>query len=109
MYRVLVDKQTYCEIYNYLQDKFCGTKNYNLLLLCLFWASKYLILFKVIRLLKLVSFLSKSALVTKLACSNFAVKFSAVNLLNSGVVIYLARSYFILNFSNLFIKNSCGH
>ena len=36
-------------------------------------------------------FLSKSVLVSKLGCFNLAVKFSAVNLLNSGVVIYLSR------------------
>ena len=40
--------------------------------------------------LKLVSLLSKLVLVTKLACFNLAVKFAAVNLLNSGVVIYLS-------------------
>ena len=48
------------------------------------------VLFEVIRLLKLVSLLSKSVLVTKLSCFNLAVKFPAFNLLNSGVVIYLS-------------------
>ena len=32
---------------------------------------------------------SISALVAKFACFNYAAKFYAVNLLNSGVVIYL--------------------
>ena len=48
------------------------------------------ILFEVIGLLKFVSLLSKSVLIPKLACFNLAVKFSAVNLLNLGAVIYIS-------------------
>ena len=53
---------------------------------------------EVIVIIKFFSFLSKSILFKKLAksiglakfsCFNLAVKLSAVNLLNSGVVIYL--------------------
>ena len=57
------------------------------------------VLFELILLLKFGSLLSKSVLFTKLtillllakfACFNLAVIFSNVNLLNSGVVIYLS-------------------
>ena len=48
------------------------------------------VLFEVIFLLKLVSFLSKSVLPTKSISYNLAVKFSFINLLNSGVVTHLA-------------------
>ena len=41
-------------------------------------------------LLMLTSSLSKSVFVTKFACVILAEKFSAVNLLNPGVVIYLS-------------------
>ena len=41
-------------------------------------------------LLRFVSLLSKSVFVTKFACANLAAKFSAVSLLNYGVVIYLS-------------------
>ena len=52
--------------------------------------SKSLVLFEVNFLLRLDSFASKSVFFfIKLACANLAAKFSAVNLLNSGVVIYL--------------------
>ena len=51
---------------------------------------KYFLLFEVIFLLELVSLLSKLVLVTKLHCFNLDIKFSAVNLLNSDVVIYLS-------------------
>ena len=53
-----------------------------------FWIYKYFVLFELIFLLNLTSLLSKSALLTFLAYFNFAVKYSAVNLLNSWVVIY---------------------
>ena len=48
-----------------------------------------LLLFELVFLLRLVSLVSKSVFVEKLACANLAEKISAVNLLNSGVVIYL--------------------
>ena len=51
-------------------------------------SSKCLILFELIFLLRLISLLSKSDFVTKFACANLEAKTSAVNLLNSGVVIY---------------------
>ena len=41
-------------------------------------------------LFKFFSLLSKSVLSTKFACFNFTARFSNVNLLNSGVVIYLS-------------------
>ena len=55
--------------------------------------------FVLLELLKLNGLLSKSVLLTKLAislllakfvCDNLAAKFPNVNLLNSGVVIYLS-------------------
>ena len=46
--------------------------------------------FEVIFLARLDSLLSKFAFVTKFACANLAAKFSAVSLLNSGVVMYLS-------------------
>ena len=52
--------------------------------------SKCLVLFELIFLLRLDSFASRSVFVIKLACDNLAAKVSAVNLLNSGVVIYLS-------------------
>ena len=57
-----------------------------------FWTFKCCVLFEVIRLLKLVSLLSKSVLFTKSACFNLDAKLSAVNLWNSWVVIYLELS-----------------
>ena len=63
-----------------------------------FSTSTYFILFELLLLLKLISLLSKSVLFTKLpislllaefACFNLAAKFSADNLVNSGIVIYL--------------------
>ena len=56
-----------------------------------FWTSKYFV-FGGNFLLKLISLLLKSVLLTKLGCFNLAAKFSAVNLLNTWVVIYLAWS-----------------
>ena len=49
---------------------------------------KYFALFEVIFSLRLDGLLSKSVFVTKSASVNLAAKFSAVSLLNSGVVIY---------------------
>ena len=54
-------------------------------------------------LLKLVSLLSKSVFVTQLAYFNLAVKFSAINLLNSGVVIYLSWSGNLFSDSPIFV------
>ena len=57
------------------------------------------VLSELILLLNLNSLLSKtllfakltiSLLLAKFACVNFAAKFSGINLLNSGVVIYLS-------------------
>ena len=48
------------------------------------------VLFDLISLLTLLSLASKSVFVTKFAAANLAAKFSAVKLLNSGVVIYLS-------------------
>ena len=67
----------------------------------LFSASTCFVLFKVIFLCKLFSLSSKSVfftkakisfLLAKFACANFTVKFSAVNLLSSRLVIYLLWS-----------------
>ena len=64
-----------------------------------FSTSKCFALFELILLLKLNSLLSKSVLsiqlaisllFAKFACTNLAAIFSAVNLINSGVVIYLS-------------------
>ena len=64
-----------------------------------FLISKCFVLFDVTFLFKFFILSSKSSLFTKLsisflldkfACANLAAKFSAVNLLNSGVVIYLS-------------------
>ena len=55
-----------------------------------FSVSKCFVLSQVIFLLRLDSFASKSVFVIKFACTNLAAKFSAVSLLNSGVVIYLS-------------------
>ena len=52
--------------------------------------SKCFVLFELIFLLRLISLVSKSVFVTKFACPNLARKFSAVNLFNSEVVIYLS-------------------
>ena len=50
----------------------------------------FFVLFEVICLLRLVSLLSNSVLVTKLAYFNLASKVSDVNQSNSGIVIYLS-------------------
>ena len=42
-------------------------------------------------LLRFISLLSKSVFLTKFAYANLAAKFSAVSLLNSGVVMYLSK------------------
>ena len=50
----------------------------------------FFVLLEVIFLLRLDSLAAKSAFVIKFACANLAVKFSADNLLNSVVLIYLS-------------------
>ena len=50
----------------------------------------FFVLLEVIFLLRLASLAAKSAFVIKFPCANLAAKFSAVKLLNSGVVIYLS-------------------
>ena len=50
----------------------------------------WIVLFELIFLLRLISLSSKSVFVIKFACANLAAKLSTVNLLNSGVVIYLS-------------------
>ena len=65
-------------------------------LLNFFCTSKYLVLFDVIFLLKLVSLLSKSVLLTKLAYFNLAIKFPTVR-------------NFIFNFTNFCINNRYSH
>ena len=65
-----------------------------------FWGNFFIYLFIFSLLLKSV-FLAKSTispLVAKFACFNLSVIFSGVNLLNSGVMIYLLWS------GNLFLK-----
>ena len=52
--------------------------------------TKCFVLFETIIRLRFDNLLSKSVFVTKSACANLAAKFSAVSLLNSGVVIYLS-------------------
>ena len=55
-----------------------------------FLTSKCFVLFQLAFLLRIISLISKSVYVTKFARANPAPKTSAVNLLNSGVVIYLS-------------------
>ena len=64
---------------------------------------KCFVSFEVIRFLKLVSMLSKSVLFTKSAYFNLAAGFSAVNLLNSSVVIYLDLSETLFSTSLTFV------
>ena len=52
-----------------------------------FLTINFFVLFELIFLLKLISLASKPVFV---ACANLAVTFSAVNLLNSEVVMYLS-------------------
>ena len=62
------------------------------------------VLFEVIRLLRLISVLSKWVSVAELTCCNFAAKFSAVYLLNSGVVvIYLSWLGILFSTSLVFV------
>ena len=96
MYQVLVDKQICLENYRFLCNTFCLREIIicfsKTIYLLIYWTSNCFVLFEVIFLLKLISLLSKSVLVTKLACFNLVTKFSAVNLSNSWVVIYLTWS-----------------
>ena len=50
-------------------------------------------LFELFFLLRLFSLASKSAFATKFSCANLAVKFSAVNLLNSEVVMCVCHDH----------------
>ena len=97
------------ETHHYLQNKFCLRKNYNLLLLdyLAFFLTSKLFFWTFQALLTLVSLLSKSILLTKSACFNLAVTFSAINLLNFWAVIYLAWSsiFFSKMCSSVFICN----
>ena len=60
-------------------------------------------MFKVISSFKLVTLLSKSVSITKLACFNLAAKLSAVKLLNSWVVMYLELSETLFSTSLIFV------
>ena len=60
-------------------------------------------MFELIFLLRLISLSSKSVFVIKFACANLAAKLSTVNLLNSGVVIYLSWLWLVTFFSILLI------
>ena len=66
-----------------------------------FSTTKCFILFALIFRLRLYSLSSKSVFVIKFACFNLAAKFSAVSLLNSGVVIYLPWLWSVSLFSIL--------
>ena len=59
-------------------------------MLCFIWSNF---------LLGLDKFASKSVFVTKFASADLAAKFSPVNLLNSGVVIYLSSLWSVIFFS----------
>ena len=63
----------------------------------------WIVLFELIFLLRLISLSSKSVFVIKFACANLAAKLSTVNLLNSGVVIYLSWLWLVTFFSILLI------
>ena len=68
--------------------------------LVFFLTSKCFVLFEIIFLLKFISLLSKSVFLTESVCFYLAAKFSAVNLLNSWVVVvYLARSGILFSIS----------
>ena len=60
---------------------------------------KCFILFELIFSLRFPSLSSKSVFVNKFAYANLAAKFSAVNILNSGVVIYLSWLWSVILFS----------
>ena len=55
-----------------------------------FSISTCFVLFELIFLLRLISLVSKSGFVIKFACANLVAKIYAVNLLNSGAVLYLS-------------------
>ena len=52
--------------------------------------SKYFVLFELVFLLRLIKLVSKPVFVINFACANLSATISHVNLLNSGVVIYLS-------------------
>ena len=56
----------------------------------LFSNIKYFVLYEVTFLLRFISLSLKSAFTAKFAFANLTAKFSAVNLLNSGVVMYFS-------------------
>ena len=64
-----------------------------------FSTSKYFDLFAVIFLLRLDSFVSKSAFVIRFVCANLALKTLAATVLNSGVVTYLSWLWSLSFFS----------
>ena len=71
-----------------------------------FWLISFfltLVLFEVVFILKLFGLLSKSVWLTKLAYVNHAAKFSAVNLLNSSVVIYFLLLGIVFLTSPIFV------
>ena len=55
-----------------------------------FSTGTYFVLLELTFLLSLVRLVSKSVFVIKFACTNLAAKNSAINLLISGVVMYLS-------------------
>ena len=57
----------------------------------------------VVFLLKLIGLLSKSGLFIKLACVNLVAAFSDANILNSGLVIYLALWGILFSTSLVFL------
>ena len=59
----------------------------------------FFVLFSAVLLLRLDTVLSKFVFATKFACDNLALKTSAANLLNSGVVIYLSWLWLLSLFS----------
>ena len=73
-----------------------------------FLTSKCFVLFQLAFLLRIISLISKSVYVTKFARANPAPKTSAVNLLNSGVVIYLSWlwSATLFSISPMFVLQS---
>ena len=55
-----------------------------------FLLSKYFVLFELIFLLRLNNLLSKSVFVIRFACASLSTKICAVNVLNSGIALYLS-------------------
>ena len=68
-----------------------------------FSTSKFFVLFEVIFLLRLNSIASKSVIVIKFACANFALKTLVAKTLNFELVMYLSWSWLVTFYSSSLI------